>query len=600
MSTAINLNNVPKERWLYNDRGMAKWMGWLLSDHSAYLNEATKSDLPEAPLTEMTAEDIDSALQSAWLNSKAVSIQLAPLYDSKFLPLIEGAVIGCTEGQVNLLQKDTTIRTIDVADIRHVDVLAAEKWWNQDPEQKGTTYIEIRRSEKRQRQLHASQIEPDRKRALPKPMPGTPYAEPDKLPQRDLMCIDCKSFYASVEAIRSAEYPLAAKNAVLSREESVGDLILAASPLCKANYGVRLGTRQYELRPDMDIQVVEPHMSDYIRINYTINDIYRHYVTDSEWYVYSIDESFLDVTLAHGLFGSNGQMAAAIQDEVFDTTGIVATVGIGDNMLLAKLALDNEAKTNAPWQATWTYTDVPKKLWTIDHLTDFWSIGSKTKAKLNLMGIYSQGEVAHTPQAVLHKRFGVLGDALYFHSWGINYSRLARRYKPRRDATGFGNSQVLMRDYVHQIECETVLAEITDQVATRLRKRHLVASVIAIEIGFSEPDQDGKTHFGAQTRIEPTSRTDEMVRAVRYLFNKNWEGQALRHVGVRVTKVRRPESVQLSFWEPAEKHVAHDQLEQTIDRIPSRFGFKALVRASSKTAGGTAISRAGLVGGHQA
>lgn len=118
MSTAINLNNVPKERWLYNDRGMAKWMGWLLSDHSAYLNEATKSDLPEAPLTEMTAEDIDSALQRAWLNSKAVSIQLAPLYDSKFLPLIEGAVIGCTEGQVNLLQKDTTIRTIDVADIR--------------------------------------------------------------------------------------------------------------------------------------------------------------------------------------------------------------------------------------------------------------------------------------------------------------------------------------------------------------------------------------------------------------------------------------------------------------------------------------------------
>lgn len=82
MSTAINLNNVPRERWLYNDRGMAKWMGWLLSDHSAYLNEAAKSDLPAAPLSEMTAEDIDSTLQNAWLNSKAVSIQLAPLYDT--------------------------------------------------------------------------------------------------------------------------------------------------------------------------------------------------------------------------------------------------------------------------------------------------------------------------------------------------------------------------------------------------------------------------------------------------------------------------------------------------------------------------------------
>jgi DNA polymerase V len=71
-----------------------------------------------------------------------------------------------------------------------------------------------------------------------------------------------------------------------------------------------------------------------------------------------------------------------------------------------------------------------------------------------------------------------------------------------------------------------------------------------------------------------------MVQAVRYLFNKYREGQALQHVGVRVNKVRGPESFQLSFWEPAETHVAHDQLEQTIYRIRNRFGFKALVRAS--------------------
>lgn len=138
--------------------------GVILSDHRAYVNKAAKSDLPETPLSEMTAEDIDSALQNAWLHSKAVSMLLASLYDSKFLPLIEGAVIGCTEGQVTLLQKHPNIRTIDVADIRHGDVLAAEKWWNQDSEQKGTTHMEIRRSEKRQRQLHASKIEPEKKR----------------------------------------------------------------------------------------------------------------------------------------------------------------------------------------------------------------------------------------------------------------------------------------------------------------------------------------------------------------------------------------------------------------------------------------------------
>lgn len=597
MQQQENLQTVPRENWLYPDRGMAKWMGWLLSDHSAYLSEAAKSEQPEQVLPEMTASAIDARLQEAWSDSKVVSVQLTPLYDNQVLPAIKGAVIGISDNQVVLLQNDNTTQAIDVTEIRHVKIIEPEKWWNQSSED--TTHITLQRPRDRQRQLNIHQVQKDTLRPLPNPLPGTPFADPSQLPQRDLMCIDCKSFYASVEAIRRAEYPLAAKNAVLSREESAGGLILAASPLCKTNYGVKLGTRSYELKPSMDIQIVEPHMSDYIRINYTINDIYRHYTTDSDWYVYSIDESFLDVTESHGLFGCNEQIATAIQDEVFETTGIVATVGIGDNPLLAKLALDNEAKVRPPWQATWTYQTIPEKLWPIDKLTDFWSIGSKTALKLQRMGIYSLGDVAHTPQSVLHDKLGVLGDALYYHSWGIDYSLLQRRYVPRTDTHGYGNSQVLMRDYVLRADCETVLAEITDQVATRLRKRNLVASNVAIEIGFSEPDINGKTHFGAQTNIDATNRTDELVQAVHFLFAKKWNGQPLRNMGVRVTKVKKPFAVQISLFEPIKTHDANDRLEHTIDQIRDRFGFKALVRASSKTAGGTAIDRAGLVGGHQ-
>ncbi|WDF83824.1 DNA polymerase [Lacticaseibacillus pabuli] len=415
------------------------------------------------------------------------------------------------------------------------------------------------------------------------------------------MCIDCKSFYASVEAIRRAEYPLAAKNAVLSREESAGGLILAASPYCKANYGVRLGTRRFELRPDMDIQIVEPHMADYIKINYRINEIYRHYTDDAHWYVYSIDESFIDVTASHSLFGSNAQMATRIQDDVFQATGIITTVGIGDNPLLAKLALDNAAKEKAPWQATWTYRDVPQTIWRINKLTDFWSIGSRTAVKLQAMGIDNLYDVAHTPIAKLHKKFGVLGDALYYHSWGIDYSMLTRRYHPRNETRGFGNSQVLMRDYVTRRDCETVLAEIADQVATRLRKNQLVGSVVSIGVGFGEPDpRDGRSGFGAQVHVEPTNRTNEITRAVWYLFNQHWDGQVIRSAGVRVSKLNHPESEQISLFEPVAEHDRVDQLELTIDRIRKRFGFKALVRASSRTAGGTAIDRAGMVGGHQA
>lgn len=600
-TTPHRAQDVDRSRWLYADRGMAKWMGWLLSDHSAYLEKAARTTPTEAPLPVMTAAATNTCLHHAWEQSDAVSVQLNELEDNRRPPAVVGTVIGLAAGQVTLLQKSGGLCTLPVTDIRHVTLLSATKWWRFDADDyQAQTQISVRPPQRRTRQLAKAQIQPEDNPTLPVPLPGTPFADPTRLPVRDLMCIDCKSFFASVEAIRRGEYPLAAKNAVLSREESAGGLILAASPLCKSNYNVRLGTRQFELRPDMDIQVVAPHMADYIKINYQINRVYRHYTDDAHWYVYSIDEAFIDVTGSHKLFGSNHQIATAIQDEVFQTTGVITTVGIGANPLLAKLALDNEAKRCAPWQATWTYHDVQKKLWRIQPLTDFWSIGSHTADKLHRLNINSLFDLAHTPRAKLHAKFGVLGDALYFHAWGIDYSQLEHRYEPHTDNRGYGNSQVLMRDYVLRRDCKTMLAEISDQVAARLRKHHVVGSIVAISVGFSQPDATGAQGFGAQTQIDATARTDEITRAAWYLFNAHWNGQALRTVGVRVSRIAHPQSEQISLFEPATRTLAIDQLELTIDRIRRRFGFSALVRASSKTEGGTAIARAGLVGGHQA
>lgn len=229
----------------------------------------------------------------------------------------------------------------------------------------------------------------------------TPLDDPSRLPSRDIMCVDCKSFYASCEAIRRGEYPLAAKNVVLSREESQGGLVLAASPIVKATYGVKLGTRRYELKSEMYIQICAPHMQHYIEINYLINSIYREFATDPDWYIYSIDESFIDVSHVHNLFGGNSAIATAIQDKVFAATGIITTVCIGQNPLLAKLALDLEPKVRPPWQASWGYADVPQKLWPVTNLTDFWGIGRRTAPKLEHLGIHSLYDVAHTPVAKL-------------------------------------------------------------------------------------------------------------------------------------------------------------------------------------------------------
>ncbi|WP_020487396.1 Y-family DNA polymerase, partial [Lacticaseibacillus paracasei] len=297
----------------------------------------------------------------------------------------------------------------------------------------------------------------------------TPLDDPTRLPVHDIMCIDCKSFYASVEAIRRGIHPLAADIAVLSKGDSPGGLVLAASPNCKKRYHVGLSTRRFQLRDDMQVELAEPRMADYIRKNYGINRIYRQFTDDAHWYPYSVDESFIDVTHSHNLFGSNEEIATQIQKKVFDQFGIITTVGIGQNPLLAKLALDNEAKKSTPWQATWTYDRVPETIWKLHDLADFWSIGNRTAKKLNAIGIHNLYDLAHTDRALLHQRFGVLGDAMYFHAWGIDYSDLTRRYLPRAENKGYGNSQVLMRDYTQSREIEVVLSEIADQVAGRLR-----------------------------------------------------------------------------------------------------------------------------------
>ncbi|WP_367368713.1 Y-family DNA polymerase [Schleiferilactobacillus harbinensis] len=428
----------------------------------------------------------------------------------------------------------------------------------------------------------------------------TPLSDPTALPRRDFLCIDCKSFYASTEAIKRGIDPLGANMVVLSREENSGGLVLAASPYSKETYGVKLGTRRYEIKPQMNLTIVEPHMADYIDRNMRINHIYQQFTDRSHWFPYSIDESFLDVSGSHKLFGDNDEIAARIQHKVFTETGIVTTVGIGPNPLLAKLALDNAAKKKTPWRAEWDYADVPATVWKIAPLDDMWGIGSRLAKRLNAMGIYTVKELAQANLKMLEKEFGILGDQLYYHAWGIDYSNLEHRYVPRNENRGYGNSQVLMRDYTTFADCATIIREIAHQVAARLRRHQVQCEIIGINIGYAEESDQRRGFFSAQTRVTPTNLDDEIATIAVYLFNKKWDGSPIRNVGVRCTRISEQHSLQLNVFETGQHTLDRAQLDRVIDNIQTRFGVKALVRASSKTKGGTAIDRADLIGGHHA
>ena len=123
--------NVPRELWLYPDRGMKKWLGWILSDHSAYMESQAVDEIPTPEKPEQKASVIDQTLQTAWEQGQVVAIQLNALYDGQYRRDLEGPILGYADGQIYLQRKDGLVLSVQVEDIRHIDVLDATKWWHQ-------------------------------------------------------------------------------------------------------------------------------------------------------------------------------------------------------------------------------------------------------------------------------------------------------------------------------------------------------------------------------------------------------------------------------------------------------------------------------------
>ncbi len=205
-----------------------------------------------------------------------------------------------------------------------------------------------------------------------------------KEPVNDYFLIDMKSFYSSVECIERNLDPLTTELVVMSQADNTGSgLILASSPAAKKKYGISNVSRPRDLPYPLpkELHIVPPRMNLYIKKNMEVNSIFRQYVADEDLLIYSIDESILKVTRSMNLFTTEGtrsqrrkKLAQMIQEHIKDELGLVATVGIGDNPLLAKLALDNEAKHNEEFIAEWTYQNVPKKVWNIPEMMDLGSL----------------------------------------------------------------------------------------------------------------------------------------------------------------------------------------------------------------------------------
>lgn len=416
----------------------------------------------------------------------------------------------------------------------------------------------------------------------------------DKLPLRYILCVDVKSFFASVEAARRGIDPLEAYMVVTSHVDRPGSVILASSPKVKEEFQIKTGNRLFEVPHNDKIMVVEPSMALYLDIAIQIGHIFQSFAAPEDILTYSIDESFIDVTATTHLFGNPWEIAEQIKEKVLRETGLYVTIGIGDNPLLAKLALDNEAKKTKEQIAYWSYESIPETLWKkIPKLTDMWGISRGYERKFNELGIFSVYDLAHFPKDVLERKFGILGLQHYYHANGVDYARLSERVKTKNK--GFSKSQVLFSDYEDKEEITIIIQEMVEQLAIRLRKHNYLAQGIGLYLGAAD---HGPGLSLSKKLSLPTKHTGDLVEAFLRLFDQSWKGEAIRTVNVSCQDLVQDTYQQLDLF-TTEEDERQDRLEQAMDFIRDKYGKTAIHKAHSLENGSTFFERTSQVGGHK-
>ncbi|MBQ0137683.1 MAG: UV damage repair protein UvrX [Kurthia sp.] len=413
-----------------------------------------------------------------------------------------------------------------------------------------------------------------------------------KLPDRSIICVDMKCFYASCMAmlynLDVDEVPIA----VVGNFEQRGSIVLAASPAMKQQFGIKTGNRLYEIPQHPSIRLFEPKMSFFLTMSMNITRLISRFVPKEAIHVYSVDESFVDLHGTEKLWGSAEETAKLIQRSIYQQFKIKSAIGMGPNMLVAKLALDLEAKKTG--FAKWGYKDIEQKLWPIKPLSRMWGIGSKMEKNLNELGIYSVGDLAKYHLKDLEKRYGVMGAQLYYHAHGIDFSTLGEPIT--KGQISFGKGQMLMRDYTTKGEIETVLLEMCEDVMQTVREAGYVGRTVALGLSYSRQTMK-PSFYRSLTLDEATNDTLKIYEAIKKIFYAYFEKEPVRQIAIRVSKVEVQHSVQLDLFD--EQKERRQTLAYTMDKIKRRYGKASLCRAISLTKAGTAIQRTKLVGGHK-
>ena len=504
--------------------------------------------------------------------------------------------------------------------------------------------------------------------------------------ERSYIAIDLKSFYASVECRERGLDPLDAHLVVADPTRTDKTICLAVSPSLKA-YGIPGRARLFEvvqraeeinarrrsrapgrsfsgsshfaseLESDpslaLDYIVAPPRMAYYMEYSTRIYKIYLKYAAPEDIHVYSIDEIFLDATDYIRTRGVTARdFAMLIVRDVLETTGITATVGIGTNLYLAKIAMDVMAKRMKPDADGVRIAELDemgyrRALWDHRPLTDFWRVGRGIAKKLEDNGLYTMGDVARCSigeagsghdEELLYRLFGVNAELLIDHAWGFESCLISdiKAYRPASRSISSG--QVLMTPYDFE-KARLILREMTEQLALELVDKALVTDLVELYIGYdrvsladkalareyaadAESDRYGRrvprSAHGSARLDRYGSSSKQITEAMLALYDRIVDpALSIRRITVAACELEdesflgRESEKQFDLFgemdgageeSEAEKEarMSERKRQQVMLDIKKKYGKNAILKGTNLEKGATAMERNRQIGGHKA
>ena len=420
--------------------------------------------------------------------------------------------------------------------------------------------------------------------------------------QKSFICIDLKSFYASVECVERGLDPFKTNLVVADPTRSKSTICLAITPAMK-KLGVKNRCRIHEIPAGIEYITAMPRMQLYIDYSAKIYSIYLRYVSKEDIHVYSIDECFMDVTDYLSLYHlTEKEMAVILMNTVMKETGITATAGIGTNLYLAKVAMDIVAKHVEDHIGILDEISYRQQLWNHRPLSDFWRIGSRTEKKLAGYGIYTMGDIAYTSvtsEDWLYKMFGIDAELLIDHAWGMETCDIHDIKNYHTEEHSLSNGQVLMRNYSFE-EAAVVVREMTDVLVLDLVSKGLITGSVTLWIAYDHRYERPSSH-GTVRLTSLTNSSSTIMDEVDKLYHKITDRYTgIRRIEVCANRVMPEGYLQYDLFTNPEEIEKEKNLQQAILSVKKKYGKNAIMRGANLLDCSTYRERNNQIGGHRA